>query len=574
MSMLDLVVRGGEVVDGTGSSRQRADIGIQGDRIVSIGEVGAGALEIDARGQVVTPGFIDVHTHFDAQVFWDGQLTPSPLHGVTTALGGNCGFTIAPLSDDQRDADYLMRMLARVEGMPLETLRSAVPWGQWTTTPEYLDAVEGRLGINAGFMTGHSAIRRVVLGEEATAREATDDEVVAMRHLLHEGLEAGALGFSSSWARTHNGPDGRMVPSRYASKAEILALCATVGEHAGTSLEFIPMVGVFEPWAIDLMAEMSVAARRPLNWNVMLVNALSLSTSMDRLEASSEAKRQGGKVVALTIPMGIATRLSFASGFVLDAIPGWEEAMLLPQAEKMAVLSDPVGRQRLNRAAQQPGHMLQAMADWSSKVIYDVVAPENEQYRGRSVGEIAAEEGRDPFDVLCAIAVADDLLTSFGTPAPPDTREDWEARLAVWRDGRAVIGGSDAGAHLDLLATFNYATVLLEHAVRRHQVLPLEEAVHLMTDVQAQLYGLRERGRLSVGWYADLVVLDPASVGSQDVAMRYDLPGGAGRLYAGANGIAHVVVNGCPVVSNGTLTGQLHGRLLRSGRDTTTASME
>jgi N-acyl-D-aspartate/D-glutamate deacylase len=572
--MLDLVIRGGEVVDGTGASRRRADVGIQGDRIVSLGEVGEGAAEIDARGRVVTPGFIDVHTHFDAQVFWDGQLTPSPLHGVTTALGGNCGFTIAPLSDDRRDADYLMEMLARVEGMPLETLRAAVPWGQWTSTPEYLNAVEGRLGINAGFMTGHSAIRRVVMGEEATAREATADEMVAMQRLLHEGLDAGALGFSSSWARTHNGADGRMVPSRYAAREELVVLSAAAGEHAGTSLEFIPMVGAFEPWAIDLMAEMSVAAQRPLNWNVMLVNAKSLAASMGRLEASSEAQRQGGKVVALTIPMGITTRLSFASGFVLDAIPGWEEVMLLPVAEKMAVLSDPVGRRRLDDAAQQPGHLLQAMADWSSKVIFDVVASENEQYRGRSVGEIAAEEGRDPFDTLCAIAVADELLTSFGTPAPPDTREDWEARLAVWRDGRAVIGGSDAGAHLDLLATFNYATVLLEHAVRRHRVLPLEEAVHLMTDVQAQLYGLRERGRLSVGWYADLVVLDPERVGSQEVAMRYDLPGGAGRLYAGANGIEHVVVNGSPVVRDGALTGRLEGRLLRSGRDTVTASME
>ncbi len=571
--MLDLAIRGGVVVDGTGSARRRADVGIQGDRIVAVGEVGEAAAEIDATGLVVTPGFIDVHTHFDAQVFWDGQLTPSPLHGVTTALGGNCGFTIAPLSNDTRDADYLMKMLARVEGMPLETLESAVPWGQWTSTPEYLDAVDGRLGINAAFMTGHSALRRVVMGEGATAGEASDDQVAAMGRLLHEGLEAGALGFSSSWARTHNGADGRMVPSRYASKSEILALCAVVAEHAGTSLEFIPMIGAFEPWAVDLMADMSVAAQRPLNWNVMPVTASTLAAALERLEASSEAKRRGGKVVGLTIPMAISTRLSFASGFVLDAIPGWEEVMLLPLAEKLAILSDPRGRERLDRAAQEPGHTLRAVANWSSKIIYDVVAAENEQYKGRSVGDIAAEQGRDPFDVLCDIAVADDLLTSFGEPAPIDTKEDWEARLAIWRDGRAVIGGSDAGAHLDLLATFNYATVLLEHAVRRHEVLSLEEAVYLMTDVQAQLYGLRERGRVVPGWFADLVVLDPALVGSQDVAMRFDLPGGAGRLYAEANGIDHVIVNGSPVVTGGKLTGRLEGRLLRSGRDTSTASL-
>jgi N-acyl-D-aspartate/D-glutamate deacylase len=572
-TMLDIAIRGGEVIDGSGSARYEADVGIQGERIVAVGQVGEAAAEIDASGMIVSPGFIDVHTHFDAQVFWDGQLTPSPLHGVTTALGGNCGFTIAPLSADATDSDYLMRMLARVEGMPLETLQAAVPWGTWASTSEYLDVVDGRLGINAGFMTGHSAIRRTVMGRESTMRVATAEELSAMKRLLHDGLEAGALGFSSSWARTHNGDDGRMVPSRYASRDEILALCSVLEEHDGTSLEFIPMVGPFEPWATDLMAEMSVAAQRPLNWNVMVVRASNLEESMKRLEASSEATQQGGKVVGLTIPMGIATRLSFASGFVLDAIPGWEEAMLLPRAEKLAILSDPIGRRRLDDATRQPSNTLPGITDWSTKMIYDVVASENEQYRGRLVGEIAADMGRDPFDVLCDIAIADDLLTSFGTPPPVDTKADWEARLAVWRDGRAVVGGSDAGAHLDLLATFNYTTVMLEEAVRRHDILSLEEAVHLLTDVQAQLYGIRERGRVTQGWYADLVVFDPLRVGSEQVSMRFDLPGGAGRLYAGANGIGHVLVNGRPVVIDGELTGALNGQLLRSGRDTATPSL-
>jgi N-acyl-D-aspartate/D-glutamate deacylase len=572
--MLDIAIRGGHVIDGSGSARRLADVGILGERIVAVGQVDEAVEEIDARGKVVSPGFIDVHTHFDAQVFWDGQLTPSPLHGVTTALSGNCGFTIAPLSADDADSDYLMRMLARVEGMPLETLQTAVPWGTWASTSEYLDAIDGRLGINAAFMTGHSAMRRTVMGQSSTTGVASADQLAAMQRLLHEGLEAGAIGFSSSWARTHNGDDGRMVPSRYASKDEVLALCSVLREHEGTSLEFIPMVGAFEPWAVDLMAEMSVAAQRPLNWNVMVVRASNLVASMDRLEASSEATRQGGKVVGLTIPMSVATRLSFASGFVLDAVPGWEKVMLLPRAEKLAVLADPVGRRRLDEAARQPSNPLPAITDWSTKLIYDVVAPENEQYRGRYVGEIAGEEGRDPFDTLCDIAVADELLTSFGTPTPADTKADWEARLAIWRDERSVIGGSDAGAHLDLLATFNYATVMLEEAVRHYEVLSLEEAVHLLTDVQAQLYGIRKRGLVTKGWFADLVVFDPFQVGSQQVSMRFDLPGGAGRLYAGANGIDHVLVNGAPVVTHGELTGALNGRLLRSGRDTATASLD
>src|SRR4051794_12450822 len=211
--MYDVIIRGGEVVDGTGGPRRRADVGIRDGKIVAIGEgTGEAASVVDAAGKVVAPGFVDVHTHFDAQVFWDGALTPSPLHGVTTVLAGNCGFTIAPLSADPADGEYLMRMLARVEGMPLESLRDGVPWS-WRTTSEYFDAIDGNLGINAGFMVGHSAIRRVVMGGDANQRVSTADELATMKRLLHDGLDAGGIGFSSSWARTHNDSDRHMVPS-------------------------------------------------------------------------------------------------------------------------------------------------------------------------------------------------------------------------------------------------------------------------------------------------------------------------------------------------------------------------
>jgi N-acyl-D-aspartate/D-glutamate deacylase len=330
----------------------------------------------------------------------------------------------------------------------------------------------------------------------------------------------------------------------------------------------------FEPWAVELMADMSATAQRPLNWNVLAVNAANAGAAAARLEAGDVARQRGGKVVALTIPHSFGVRLSFASGFVLDAFPGWEEAMFLPAADKLALFRDKGARDRLNELAQAPDNPMRPLAKWETKRIYDVVAPENEAYVGRTVGEIADEAGRDAWDVLCDIAVADELRTSFGMDAPPESDEDWRARVEVWRDSRAVIGASDAGAHLDLLATFNYTTAMLGATVRERQLLPIEEAVQLLTDVPARLYGLVERGRLAEGWHADVVVLDPRTIGTDEVRMRFDLPGGAGRLYAGAQGVDHVLVNGQPVVRDGELLPDRPGTLLRSGRDTHTPALD
>jgi N-acyl-D-aspartate/D-glutamate deacylase len=572
--MLDLIIRGGDVVDGTGQPRRRADVGVQDGRIVEVGQIEADAGSVvDATGKVVTPGFVDVHTHYDAQAFWDSALSPSPLHGVTTVLAGNCGFSISPLPGDPADRDYLVRMLARVEGMPIEALHEGVDWS-WRSTQDYLDSLEGALGVNAGFMVGHSAVRRTVMGPDASSRAATEAEVAAMERLVEESIEAGGIGFSSTWSRTHNDADGGMVPSRHGTREEVLALCRAVGRHPGTSLEFIPSIGPFEPWAIDLMAEMSAQAGRPLNWNVLTVNAANAEQSREKLHPGDVARQRGAKVVALLMPITLGVRLNFQSGFVLDAIPGWEEAMLLPRSEKIALFGDRAARDRLNRAAQDPANPLPMLTNWSTKVIFDVVADENKPYVGRTVGEIASEQGRDAWDVLCDIALADELLTSFGTIPAPDSDEDWKVRCELITDRRTIVGASDAGAHLDLLASFNYTTILLDEAVRKRGLLSVEEAVHLLTDVPARLYGLVDRGRIQTDWKADLVVMDPRTVASDPVAMRYDLPGGAGRLYAGSSGVHHVFVNGTPIVSDGELTTQRGGTILRSGRDTRTPDLD
>jgi N-acyl-D-aspartate/D-glutamate deacylase len=566
--MFDLIVRGGDVIDGTGAPRRHADVGVSGGRITAIGDLSAAesAQVIDATGRVVTPGFIDVHTHLDAQAFWDTTLSPSPLHGVTTVIGGNCGFSISPLGTDPADGAYLMTMLSRVEGMPLAALQQGVPWN-WNTTGEYLDQLEHTLSINAGFKVGHSALRRVVMGPDATKRFATDEELAQMVTLLRDGLEAGAIGFSSSWSTTHNDAESNMVPSRYSSREELLALCAVLADFDGTSLEFIPCIGPFEDWAVELMAEMSVAAKSQLNWNVLTVNAANVDEGRVKLAASDVASARGGKVVALTVPMTLSIRLCFASGFILDAVPGWEGAMLLPHADKRAALADPVERERLGVLAAGKHH-LRHMTNWAKMTIHYTVAPENAGFVGRTIGEIALERGQSAWDALCDIALADDLMTSFGMPPVETPDDDWKARVEIWRDPRAVVGASDAGAHLDMFLSSHYATAMLGEAVVKRQLLDMEEAIHYLTAVPADLYGLVGRGRLVEGAYADLVVLDETRVASNEITMRADLPSGATRLYADATGIDHVICNGVEIVCHGEFTDARPGTILRSGRDT------
>jgi len=566
--MLDVKIAGGSVVDGTGAARHRADVGIRDGRIVAAGEIDEPATRtIDASGLVVAPGFVDIHTHYDAQAFWDPALTPSPLHGVTTVVGGNCGFTIAPLAASE--ADYLMRMLSRVEGMPLESLAAGVPW-DWQTFGEYLDRLDGTLAVNAGFLVGHSALRRVAMGDRSH-EPATDDDVATMCRMLGESLTAGGLGFSSSQAPTHNDGDGEPVPSRAATPDELVALSRVVGDHPGTTLEFIPTVGPFSDEHVALMAAMSASAGRPLNWNVLVVGGGS-ETYRAQLEASDRAAEQGGRVLALTVPAVMQLHLNFRSGFLFDALPGWGPTMALPDEEKMRALTDPGVRRQLRESAESDTGLFHAMLRWDRLQIGETFAPENQALSGRTIADVAAERGADPFDALLDVVVADDLRTVLMPPARGDDPESWRLRSEAWRDPRVVVGASDAGAHLDMLATFSYSTSLLA-ANRAHELLPLEEAVHLLTDVQARLYGIRDRGRIAEGWYGDVVVFDEDRVGPGPVHTRYDLPAGAGRLYAEAEGIEHVLVNGTEIVAGGALTGDRPGTLLRSGQDTETVEV-
>lgn len=568
--MLDVLIFGGDVVDGTGALRRRADVGIVDGRITQIGDISEAAKHsIDATGKVVTPGFIDLHTHYDAQAFWDTSLSPSPLHGVTTVIGGNCGFTIAPLTP--QDGDYLMRMLARVEGMPLESLQQGLPWN-WETTGEYLDAIDGTLLPNAGFLVGHSALRRVVMHDDANRREATQDEIDQMCNLLRDGLRSGGLGFSSTWSPSHNDHTGVPVPSRHGSRAELIALCAVVSEFPGTTLEFIPAVGEFSEETFELMGDMSAAGNRPLNWNLLQVYAQNWDLVQHQLKGFDIAKKRGGKVLALTLPDTFRIRLNLKSGFILDILNGWDELMAMPDAEKLAMLRDPKGREEMNRLAQSTQGPTRSIGNWGAYILLETFTEKWKPYEGRIIGDIAKELNRDPWDLLADIVVDDSLNTVIANQDKGQDSATWKRRVEVWRDERAIVGASDAGAHLDMIDSFAFSTTLIARAVRDEGLMELEEAVFHLTDRPARLYGLRDRGRIEVGYHADVVVLDPETVGPGPVYTKFDMPAGAGRVYGEAIGINHVLVNGVPAVCDGEILSSRPGTLLRSGRDTDTVT--
>lgn len=562
---MDLIVKGGTVVDGTGSPGRRADVGVQDGRVVAIGIVGDKADRvIDAEGMVVAPGFVDCHVHYDAQVLWDPTLAPSTLHGVTTMIGGNCGFTLGQAGPEH--ADYLVRLLARVEGIPLATLQAAVDWN-WHDTAGYLARIEGNVGPNIGFLAGHSAIRRQVMGERAIGGTATEEELDAMEAVLHGALAAGALGFSSSYAATHHDGEGDPVPSRFASEVELFRLCAVLADHEGTTLEHIPVRAADE---MARMATMSLLARRPLNWNILQVGSARADDVRGDLSASGHATTVGATVRALTLPSLSEQRLNLFSGFIFDSLPGWDGIFKLPIPERMVAFADPVTREQLQRGAELAGARREELRDWADHTIAETFAPELAGLTGRKVGDVAAERGTSPFDTLLDVAIADGLRTVFSPRPVGDDDASWRLRAETWRSPDVLLGASDAGAHMDMLATFSFITRLLAEGVRARELLTLEEAVRLVTDWPARHFGLRDRGRIAEGWCADLVVFDPATVAPGVVSTRYDLPAGAGRLYSEPEGIVHVVVNGRSLADHGQLTGELPGTLLRSGRDTET----
>lgn len=577
--MLDLKIINGTIVDGTGAKRFRGDVGVKDGRIIAVGRVDEDAREVvDAEGLVVAPGFIDAHTHYDAQVFWDPKLSPSCFHGVTTVVGGFCGFSIAPMTPDA--ASYIRPMLARVEGMPLETLEQAIPWHRWNSFGEFLGLLDGNVGVNIGFFCGHSAIRRIAMGERAVGKRSTAAELAVMKRLLAESLEQGALGFSTTISPTHSDGDGNAVPSRWADFSELVELASVVRDFEGTGLELLPDLE-FDPEILELMTNFSIAGDRPVNWNALAVtgNDIELSTKRTQrlLEVSDYARERGGEVVALTIPSPPNIYVNLHNGVGFDSIPGlWRSIFKVELAERIEQFRSPEVRRQLAADALSIDNNspLAFKKNLGEYFIVNVVAEANKPYEGRKIAEIAADEGREAIDVLLDVAIADALLTTFLPDTGGEDLASYQLRSRLWEDDRTLIGASDAGAHLDMIDTFAFSTFTLQRGVRDHDVIPLERAVQLMTDRIARYFGLVDRGRLEPGFRADIVLFDETTVGRGATYLRQDLPDGSGRIYADAAGVPHVFVNGVQIVRDGEHTGALPGTVLRSGRDTRTVPMD
>jgi N-acyl-D-aspartate/D-glutamate deacylase len=513
-----------------------ADLGIDGGRVSAIGADLEGERVLDATGHVVAPGFIDIHTHYDAQVFWDPQLTPSCYHGVTTVVAGNCGFSIAPTRPEH--VDLIARTLENVEDMDVAALAEGVPWDTFSTFPEYLASVErSGLGLNFGAYIGHTALRLFAMGDDAYERAATAEEIAGMQVILREAMEAGAAGFATSFAPTHRGADGKPVPSRFAERAELDALLETLGDVGKGVAAFTPgeLIGV------DELYEVQPTIGVPFTYTALLT--MPTGSHLRMLDVNDAGWAKGAEVWPQTSPRPLKFSMSMTEPFTLNVNPQFATLMSQGIDARTAAYADPVFREK-------------ALADWEGVTFgkprwdtYEVAeSAMRPQLDGRRLTELAEEWGKTPFDTLMDLAV-DEPTIRIGCMLANDDPD--EVAKVLVRD-HITLGLSDAGAHVSQLCDAPQATDYLGNWVRDRKLLPMEEAIRRLTSQQADIFGLADRGRLVPGAWADVVVFDPETVAPGPLRRVRDFPAGSERLTADAPvGVRHVVVNGVPIQVDG-----------------------
>jgi N-acyl-D-aspartate/D-glutamate deacylase len=533
----DVVIKGGTVVDGTGAPGRSADVAIDGDRIAEIGEGLSGKRELDASGQVVSPGFIDIHTHYDAQVFWDPALTPSSWHGVTSVVAGNCGFSIAPCRPEHRE--LIGRTLQHVEDMSLPTLQAGIPW-DFESFPEYLASVAKHgMTLNYTAYIGHTALRLFVMGDDGYEREEpTDEELAQMASLVRDAVAAGAAGFASSSAPTHNGDGGRPVPSRLASARELEALLMPLKELGAGVGAFTPGERVSHNEIYGLQPRIG----RPFTWTAMLTFQGS-TFATDMAARNAEERAAGVDVWPQITCRPLTFQMTMADPFTFNMNPSFKALMDRPIEERLAAYRDAEWRRT---AQDELENARMFSANWSTLKVAE--CPEHPELEGRSIADVAADRGVEPLAAMIDVA-GDDLSTRFGSVLANNDPDQIEQLLQ--QDG-LLIGLSDAGAHVGQLCDACLPTDLLGNWVREREVLPLEKAVHKLTGEPAAVFGFTDRGVLAEGKRADVTVFDPATVAPGKLHRIRDFPADGERLVADEpGGITHVLVNGTPIRLDG-----------------------
>jgi N-acyl-D-aspartate/D-glutamate deacylase len=554
----DLLIRNGLVVDGTGAPARRADVAIAQGRIAEIGHISSTAKRtIDASDLVVAPGFIDPHTHYDAQICWDGALTPSSWHGVTSVVMGNCGVGIAPCRPQARE--IAMRDLVNVEAIPFEVLDAGITW-DWESFPQYMDAAARRRpALNLAFLAPLTPLRHYVMGEASMERAATAAEVFELKDLLAKALDAGAFGFSSTLLNQHLGFQGRPLACRNASREELKACCNALRERGKGAIEIAmtKQIGVMDDPELELLAFMLEESARPITFIAMfdrddISEAVRTSLARARPMIQRGARPQ-------TSPLPLTREINMRNPFSFAAFPSWKRVFEDKSKEAQArVYRDPAFRNQFREELKRPA----AFGNWARITVHEMQSPALKEYEGKTVAEIAAAENKDGVDAFLDLTLADDLDNEF-TMQSFNTRVDRMTELL--NDPSVLIGLGDGGAHLDMLCDAGYPTYVLGTWVRERSALSLEEAVRRMTSDPADFFGIRDRGRLSAGLAADVVVFDPATVGSAGrPERRYDLPGGAKRMVMRSKGVECTVVNGEITWWQGELTGAAAGQVLRS----------
>jgi N-acyl-D-aspartate/D-glutamate deacylase len=556
---LDLAIRGAKVFDGSGTPGFRGDVGVAGGRIAEVGTLSdSAARTIDADGLLLAPGFIDVHTHYDAQLHWEPTASPSSWHGVTSVICGNCGFTLAPAKPE--DCEWLAQMLSRVEGMAPEALSAGLRW-QGGSFGDFWRGLEGRLGVNAGGYVGHSAVRRYVMGAAASERAARASEIAAMQALVRDAMRDGALGFSSSQLELHVAHDGRGVPSNFAEPEELVALATVLREFGRGSLEFIP-ASFLEGYSArdrETILAMARASGRPLELNLVTPLPVAPEGWKRSIAFAHEAEALGLDIHPMLAANRLGAYFALDSTFLLDELPHWRALLTLPLPQRIAKLRDPAQRALLRTDLAGARSFA---PHWQVCRVAVVRDAKHSEWIGKTVAELASERAQDPFDCFLDLSLSEDLATVFSQHRPLDP-ELRAATASMLRDPRITAGASDGGAHLLSLIGVDFTTRLLSEWAP--EVIPLETAIAKLTGIPAARFGLTDRGQIRVGAHADLVLIDPAKLEVGATRLSRDFPGESSRLVIDAEGYVATFVNGTALFEAGRPTGALPGKVLRLG---------